>query len=168
MFAFEPFALTGPVPSAGCVRLSIRSTSPCFPAALTPFQARRVAFFPSFFPPCLPGGCEPVSMCPAQAVGSRLRRSSQSSTLVALSAWWFDTMTWPCECSFRFAAFVLFEASRAGCSKLTRSNPWLPSGWHLSFLIRGSTVGLFWGGPGRPVSVISGRFCGVRGGSGWN
>ncbi len=31
------------------------------------------------------------------------------------------------------------------------------------FLIRGSTVGLFLGGPGPPVPVISGRFLGVPG-----
>ncbi len=45
---------------------------------------------------------------------------------------------------------------------------WLPCGRHLLCLISGSTVGLFWGGPGPPVPVISGRCWGVRGGPGRN
>jgi hypothetical protein len=48
-----------------------------------------------------------------------------------------------------------------------RSIPRLPSGWHLLFLIRGSTVGLFWGGPGPPASSGHLRsFLGGPGGSG--
>ncbi len=57
---------------------------------------------------------------------------------------------------------------RADPIKIQRSEidayayPWLTSGRYFVFLIRGSTVGLFLGGPGPPVPVISGRFWGVR------
>ena len=42
---------------------------------------------------------------------------------------------------------------------------WLPPGWHLLFLIRGSTIGLFWGGGGSGAAS-SGHFRPNLGGPG--